>query len=202
MGRPHSVKPRWQERADPKVGAAMVADFDYPNRRSIRLRDYDYAQAGAYFITLCTVGRESLFGEMVSGAMWLFAPGLIVEEEWLRTAAVRSNVELDAYVVMPNHLHGIVIPANEARATHRVAPTNGPAGPASGSIGAIVAQFKAVTTKRIHRLSGPEGLSIWQRNYYEHLIRNDRDLERIRDYIEANPSRWAHDAENPMRTLL
>lgn len=173
------------------------------HRRSIRLKGYDYTQAGAYFVTIVTRERELLFGEVINGEMRLNAHGRVVESEWLRTAEVRPNVELDAFVVMPNHLHGILIIRNDAQsrvgasrhvgASQRLAPT----GPVAGSLGAIMAQFKSICTKRINRTRHTPGAPVWQRNYYERIVRNERELNAIRQYIRHNPARWADDMENP-----
>lgn len=132
----------------------------------------------------------------------------IVHDEWYRTATVRPFVHLDEFICMPNHIHGIVILvepvgakrclALDKRATHRVAPTGDMH---SNSLGAIIGQFKSVTTKRINQLRGRTGLSVWQRNYYEHIIRNEDELSRIRQYIGDNPLNWETDEENPNRNL-
>lgn len=183
----------------------MPQPSDLQHRRSIRLRDYDYAANGAYFVTLCTHEKTCRFGAVVDGEMQLNESGEMVRDEWLRTAEVRPQVVLDAFVIMPNHLHSIIMidhpvgatrrvarstPGDgDNRATHRVAPTPGPA---TGSLGAIIGQFKAAVTRRVNAANGVNG-PLWQRNYYEHVIRNDADLEAIRDYIEANPARWAED---------
>ncbi|MDP9471385.1 MAG: transposase [Chloroflexota bacterium] len=172
------------------------------HHRSIRLRDFDYASAGAFFVTLCTQDRLCLFGHIEGGEILLSLFGRVVEEEWLRTPQVRPSVDLDAFVVMPNHVHGIIVLNDREqsgdgvaaiRAIRRIAPTGSP----PGSIGAIVGQIKTVTTKRVNALRGTSGSPVWQRNYYEHVIRDDRDLARIRAYIAANPARWQEDGENP-----
>ncbi len=180
-----------------------------PNRRSIRLRGYDYTQAGAYFVTIVTQDRAHLFGEVVGGDMRLNEYGQMVREEWFRAAALRPYVQLfdDEFVVMPNHVHGIIwiVDDNDDNddvgATRRVAPTPTatviPRGPVSGSIGAIVGQFKSAVARRINALRGTPGASVWQRNYYEHIIRNNEALNRIRQYIADNPIRWELDHENP-----
>jgi putative transposase len=174
-------------------------DPDKPHRKSTRLKGYDYSQAGAYFVTICTQGRACLFGDAVNDGIRLNALGEIVEREWLRTVEIRPRVQVDAFVVMPNHMHGILIirPAGGVGATRRVAPTRTPRGPAPGSIGAIVGQFKSRTTKHINRLRRTPGMAVWQRNYYEHVIRNDESLNRVRQYILDNPVRWTVDRENP-----
>ncbi len=178
-------------------------------RKSIRLKEYDYTQPGAYFVTICTYRRAHLFGQVVDGEMRLNAFGKIVWEEWFRTAQVRPYVELfeNEFVVMPNHIHGIIwIVEHDVGATRRVAPTSRrvapqpPRGPVPQSLGAIIAQFKSVVTKRINTLRGTPGAPVWQRNYWEHVIRTERALNAIRRYIIENPARWHLDRYNPAAT--
>ena len=176
------------------------------NRRSVRLKDYGYVQAGAYFVTICTCNRDCLLGEVVDGEMRLNEYGEIARNEWIKTASVRANVVLDVFVIMPNHIHGIIILTDDVGATRRVARTMGEAPPRpydrngkmqSGSIGAIIGQFKSVATKRINVRRGTLGLPVWQRNYYERVLRED-ELDRVRAYIQNNPAQWEMDAENPI----
>ena len=142
----------------------MKFDPDVHHRRSIRLKGYDYSNAGAYFVTIVAWQREMLFGEIVDGNVLLNDFGQIVREEWERTAIVRPNVELGEYVVMPNHFHGILIFVDDiVGATRRVAPTKTTL--QSGSLGAVMAQFKSIVTKRINGLRNVTGFPIWQRNY-------------------------------------
>jgi REP element-mobilizing transposase RayT len=229
--------------------------FSDRRRRSIRLRGYDYAAPGAYFLTLCTEGRERLFGRVVAGRVVPSPAGRVVVEEWLRTPDIRREVVLDEWIVMPDHMHAIVIirDADAAsigtryrrRGDRPVAPTIGdrpaaptvdatvddapsgdvpvgdvavgdlpvaptsnraagggswrPAGPAPASIGALVAGFKAASAARINAMRGTVGRPVWQRNYYERVIRSERELDRIRRYIAANPARWAERSEGPGR---
>ena len=148
-------------------------------------------------MTLCTKGRKTLFGDIVDGKMRLNGCGEIIREEWLRTAVVRASVEMDYFVVMPNHFHGILVLSNVG-ATRRVAPTTRQKdGLQRGSLGAIIGQFKSVTCKKIQKLERVLHPSFWQRNYYEHGIRNENELNLIREYIELNPPKWALDRENP-----
>ncbi len=192
-------------------------DPEKRRRRSMRLHGYDYSQAGAYFLTICTADRRILFGEVVDHQMVLNEAGRIVTDEWLRSARIRPEIELDAWVVMPNHIHGILTIADvgserdrrsrpdqrslttgvclPGRGDRRVAPT----GPGPGSVGAIVAGFKSASAKRINAFRGTGGEPVWQRNYYEHVIRYEAVLNRIRQYIAENPARWAEDPENPAR---
>jgi len=200
------------------------------HRPSLRLQGYDYAQAGAYFVTICTLGRECLFGEIEEGQLRMNDAGSVVHDEWFKTAQIRPNVVLNAdeFVVMPNHVHGILwlvdagapeqavgatrwvarqdaaVTGQAVGTTHRVAPTRSRArstGPASGSIGAIIAQFKSVVTKQINTLRGTSGTPVWQRNYYEHIVRNEASLARVREYIANNPLQWALDRENPANAV-
>jgi len=177
-------------------------------RRSIRLKGYNYSQAGAYFITICTQERECLFGQVIEGVMQLNEYGWIVHDEWVRTADVRPNVELDLFVVMPNHLHIIVVIHSHdcGRGVLQYAPTSC-AGTTenqtsrlrspSQTIGAIVRGFKSASTKRINELRKTPGAAVWQRNYFEHIIRDEESLHHIRQYIVENPLRWHLDRENP-----
>ena len=174
------------------------------HRRSIRLRGYDYRQAGAYFVTICTQDRELMFGEVVGGQTRLNGPGQMVESIWRELSQHYPGVEVDTFVVMPNHVHGIIIlvgagtgacPDNPGQ-PQGVAPTG------TMSLPDVVHWFKPLTTARYRRgvLYGgwlPFPGRLWQRNYYEHVIRNDEELNRIRQYIIDNPARWEEDPENP-----
>ena len=166
------------------------------HRRSIRLREYDYGQAGAYFVTVCTQDRECLFGEVVDGGMVLNAPGKVVAAVWLRSAVIRGEIELDVFVVMPNHLHGIVVIRDVG--AHGRAPVPTALRRSPRSLGSFIAGFKSAATKRINEIRGTSGTPVWQRNYYEHVIRDEDDLARVRRYIAENPLRWSEDPENPL----
>jgi REP element-mobilizing transposase RayT len=170
-------------------------------RRCIRLKDYDYSQSGAYFITLCTHNWKCIFGHIVDEMMRLNHIGRIVAEEWMRSAEIRHEVMLDAWVVMPNHVHAIVVIANGCRGDRPVAPTpkapSRPIGPAPKSLSSLVAGFKSAAAKRVNELRGTAGQPLWQRNYYEHIIRNENECRLIRKYIHDNPLKWALDRENP-----
>ena len=181
----------------------MIDGPEHYHRRSIRLKGHDYTSPGAYFITVRTHAGASLFGDIDEGKIELNDYGRVVREEWLRTASVRPDVILDEFVVMPNHLHSIVVITHTTvGATRRVAATGHgtPAGPAPGSIGAVIGQFKSLTAKRINELRDTPGTPVWQRNYYEHIVRSDEALQHIREYIRSNPLCWFTDRENPLRT--
>ena len=171
------------------------------HRRSIRLRDYDYTQDGAYFVTICTHERRCLFGHMVDGAMVLNTWGHIVADEWERTAIVRPGIALDAFVVMSNHVHGVIVivdGVDDTVGAQCIAPlpTHGmtPNNVAPNSLGAIVRGFKAAVTRRINRLPDAPDHPVWQRNYYEHIIRTEESLNQIRGYIATNPALWSQDS--------
>jgi len=197
------------------------------HRQSIRLRDYNYSRAGAYFVTVCVFERECLFGELVDGEMRLNEAGRMVRECWDGIPDHFPHVELDAFIIMPNHLHGIFVlnddasivgarhaspdfpvqmaatdRATHARATHaratHASPLRGP-GPEPRSIGAMVGSFKSAVTKRINQSRNTPGAPVWQRNYYERVIRGERELDGIRRYIVDNPAKWAEDENHPSR---
>jgi len=179
-----------------------------PRRRSLRLKDYDYSQEGAYFMTVCVQDRRCLFGEVVGGVMQLNDTGHMVADTWLELAHKFPSVETDCYVLMPNHFHGIItIVGTDHRAYPdsvgadlRVRPTQG------AHVGAplpkILQWFKTMTTNAyIHGVKHhgwpPFPGRLWQRNYYDHIIRNETELTRIREYIVNNPLQWALDREHP-----
>ncbi|MEA2015034.1 MAG: transposase [Thermodesulfobacteriota bacterium] len=175
----------------------MTYNPDIHNRRSIRLKGYDYSQAGAYFVSICTQNRECLFGKITDGQMVLNDAGKIVADEWIKTGAIRNNVALDEWVVMPNHFLGILV-VDDRRGTARRAPTIEQFGqPVSNSIPTIIRSFKSAVTKRINEIRKTPGKKLWQRNYYEHIIRDENELNRIREYIVNNPMKWGLDRENP-----
>jgi len=171
------------------------------------LSEYDYSLSNWYYITICTHERRNLFGNIKNGKMILNKLGNVVEEEWMRTKELRKNADLDYYVIMPNHLHGIIIieqsiengrgelnsPTRNESGRIQYAPTKNNFKSPSHSLGAIVRGFKSSVTKKLRELSGNSDLKIWQRNYYEHIIRNEIDLQNIRKYITLNPLKWEID---------
>jgi len=239
----------------------MTCDPDKHLRRSIRLRGYDYALAGAYFVSIVTQDRACLLGEVVEGAMRSNDAGQMVRAVWDELPVFYPGVNIDGIVVMPNHIHGIIILVGAAprgrpdigsdgvRDSGQARPDSGQARPDSGqarpnigqarpnigqargpaptalssgdtaislgdtalslgdtamSLGDVVHRFKTMTTKRYADGVKQSGWAtfqgrLWQRNYYEHIIRDEPALDRIRRYIDENPLRWAFDAENPQR---
>lgn len=189
------------------------------HRHSIRLQGYDYSQAGAYFVTIVTWQRQFLFGEIVNNEMELSVYGEIVQKWWGEIPIHFPNVETGAFVIMPNHVHGIIF-ILERRGTVSVPRDNQPLNkleaPNSNEIweqggetpplrvirvptlGQVVAYFKYQSTKEMNTVENAGTVTkFWQRNYYEHIIRNEKDLQNKTDYIEVNPLLWAQDDENP-----
>ncbi len=200
----------------------MTYNSHIHRRRGTRLKGYDYTQPGAYFITICTQGRECLFGGVVDGNMQLNPLGHIARQCWLAIPDHFPHTVSDEFIIMPNHIHGIIwivekpsdaiVGGTHAKvgaqhkmggATHasplRTRP-NPPRGPKRQSIGAIVGSYKSAVTKQINQHRGTPGMPVWQRNYYERVIRNHDSLNRIRQYILENPLRWHLDRENPAAT--
>lgn len=186
----------------------MPYDSQKHHRRSIRLKEYDYTQPGAYYVTLCTKARQCLFGNVVKGEMRLNSLGQIAFTCWQAIPDHFPHVELDAFVVMPNHLHGILtITDTLVRAGHCSAPTikqnHNPkieqfGKPVSGSIPTVIRSYKGAVTKRINLICNTTHTSlIWQRDFYEHISRDEESLHNIRQYIIKNPWRWVDDPENP-----
>jgi REP element-mobilizing transposase RayT len=195
------------------------------HRHSVRLKGYDYSQQGAYFVTVCTQHKECIFGAIKDNVIHLNECGKIVEKELLITEQVRNYAEIDEYVIMPNHVHIILIlngnvgarrclaperlehtekNVNRNRkiitnyanpgATHRVAPTK----LKPHTVSAIIGQFKSIVTKQTNNFRETSGIPVWQRNYYDHIIRNEDELNQIREYIVNNPLRWDDDENNPI----
>ncbi len=217
------------------------------HRRSIRLQGRDYAQAGAYFVTMLTQDRACLFGDVVNGEMQPNGWGDIVRTSWMEIPRHFAHTQLDAFVVMPNHVHGIIVitddvdrPSNTDPAgptgvgATRVGTTgvgatgvgatgagardvvgathasplrdasplqDAPRGPRPQSLGAIVGSFKSAVARRINAQRDTAGASLWQRGYYEHIIRNETEWQRLREYIANNPARWLTDADYPQPAI-
>ncbi|MCP9465641.1 MAG: hypothetical protein NNA25_12715 [Nitrospira sp.] len=184
---------------------SMNYDPEKHHRRSICLKGYDYSQPGAYFITIVTQDRACLFGEVVDGEMRVNDAGRMIQSVWDEMSAFYSGIDADEFVVMPNHIHGIIVlvgatPCGRPESGQAQGQARGPA--PTLSVPAAVHRFKTLTTKRYTdgiKQSGwpPFRGRLWQRNYYEHIIRNDESLNRIREYITNNPSQWSLDRENP-----
>jgi putative transposase len=163
-------------------------------RKNLRLREYDYSRPGVYFITICTAKRHPLFGEIQAGQMICNDAGNAVTETWAALPQRFPSITLDAFVVMPNHVHGVLVFNNPG--------INQTAGAASGApttvvpLGRVVRSLKSESTIRINSILKTSGFPVWQRNYYEHIVRTGKDLDEIRQYIHDNPLRWNSDPEN------
>lgn len=170
----------------------MTYDPQIHHRRSIRLRGYDYSRAGLYFVTVCAHGKEDLFGQMVEGEMKPNDYGEAVRLFWNDLPRHYPHARLDSFVVMPNHAHGVI---EIVGAGLKPAPT------ARASLGLpeIIRRFKTYSSRRINEMRGTPGRPVWQRNYYEHIIRGQHELNVIREYVATNPLRGATDPENVLR---
>jgi len=185
-----------------------MTDSQDHHRRSLRLKDYDYARAGTYFVTVCAQDRACLFGDIVDGAMRLNDAGRMVQTVWDDLPNHYAGMETDAFIVMPNHVHGIVVLVGAAPRGRPVFGQAQELGQAQGpaptlSLPDVVHRFKTLTTKRytdgVKRDGWPPFRSrVWQRNYYEHVIRDEASLHGIREYVLNNPLQWALDRENPV----
>ena len=166
-----------------------------PNRRSIRLQDYDYAQNGAYFVTICTNQRLCVLGDIRDGVMRCSTVGQVVEAAWQDLPHHTPGLILDAWVVMPNHLHGIVILPGKSM-SETLSQTI-PRGPKPGSLGAVLGGFKSAVSRRVSASDLSLVRPLWQRNYYDRIIRDNRELGATQKYIETNPARWDDDPNHP-----
>lgn len=181
----------------------MAGYHNQHNRRSIRLLGYDYTQLGAYFVTLVTHERKCLFGGIMDGQIKFSPLGRIAEEQWLKIHARFPSWEIDAFVIMPNHTHGVLIKRPLPGAAPEIKPgtPDGSLRPyvTTDSLGAVMRSYKSAVAFRYHQSMASLEVPLWQRNYYEHIIRDDEDLDRIRLYILENRLRWADDEENIRR---
>lgn len=181
--------------------ANAMSDFHPDHHRSIRLHGYDYAQAGAYFGTIVANARENIFGTLIDNAIQLTQAGEIAAQEWARLPRRFPAVELDEFILMPNHLHGIILLAGPNGGVPRGPAPEQFGAPVKGSILTILRSFKSSVTQRCQWLARNDIPPVWQGNYYEHIIRSEDELNRIRQYILENPLHWPTDRENTDRTL-
>jgi len=196
----------------------MTYNPDIHKRQSIRLKGYDYSQSGLYFITICCYQRECLFGNIINSQIILNNFGQLIKEEWLKSAEIRKEIEFDDFVIMPNHFHGIVIinqeinsdfmkndvdfqdnnvGANGRSPLQQIQSSRPKISMKPKSISSLIAGFKSATTKKINIIRNTPQNPVWQRNYYDHIIRNDESLARIREYVQNNPLSWENDQLHP-----
>ncbi len=161
-------------------------------RKSIRLRNYDYSLPGSYFVTICVKDRKNLFGDIIDGVMHLNQYGMIVKSMWDEITNHYNGILLDEFIVMPNHVHGIIIIIDNVVGARSPRPYN-----RKITLGNIIAFFKYHSTKHINEIRGTPGVPVWQRNYYDHIIRNQKSFRKIQEYISTNPERWQWNKENP-----
>ncbi len=163
------------------------------------MKDYDYTEPGAYFVTMCTFGGECRFGEIVNNEMRLNSSGGIVKKCWEDIPNHCADVALDVFTIMPNHVHGIIVIQNgPGRGKACLAPTKRQFGnPPAGSLSSIIGSFKSAASRHVNLIRNSPGRPLWQRNFYEHVIRKEDDLNRIREYIVNNPYKWPEDENNP-----
>jgi REP element-mobilizing transposase RayT len=170
-------------------------------RKQIRLRDYDYSGDGGYFITICTSNREDLLGGISNQGIELNETGKIVEQWWQKLEIKFTNITLDYHVIMPNHIHGIIMMSEgvmDVGAIHELPLPRGRIERRRMLIPKVIGYFKMNSAKHINILRKATGDPLWQRNYYEHIIRNEKELSRIREYIQNNPLKWDLDRENSL----
>jgi REP element-mobilizing transposase RayT len=176
----------------------MILYFEKYHRHSIRLKNYDYSSPGYYFVTICTYNRACLLSEIKNSKIILTPLGKMVKSTWNDLPNHNSHIQLDELIIMPNHVHGIIIiQDNESvGAGSEPAPTND-IKPTRHGLPEIIRQFKTFSARRINKKRQTMGYPVWQRNYYEHVIRGEKELYQIKNYIIDNPHKWELDKENP-----
>jgi putative transposase len=168
----------------------------FPQCRQIRLRNYDYTWQGGYFVTIYTQDKQSLFDHIINSSMKLNTCGKIVESCWKDISLHYPEAKSEVFIVMPNHIHGIIIIQDFTRAGSKPAPTN------KHALSEIIRGFKTYSSRRINEYRKSEGMSVWQRGYYDHVIRGEAECYQIGEYILFNPAKWETDCENPYATLM
>lgn len=191
----------------------MESSGETPHRKTIRLGGYNYSQAGAYFVTVCSYGDHCIFGSVVDGNVELTPIGQAVRSVWYALPDRFPRLVLDSFVLMPNHLHGIVglvgeglalpvgtTPTPEAGgASPSRTASNKSAGVRRDSLANVIGAFKSISTITVNRMLRRKGIKLWQRSYHDHIIRNGEDLRKIQQYILENPLMWEMDSKNPER---
>jgi REP element-mobilizing transposase RayT len=162
------------------------------HRRSIRLPNYDYSKKGLYYVTLCSIDRECLFGEVSDDRIILNLVGKIIDHFWSELGNRYLNISTDEYIIMPNHMHGIIIINDHNEDCRGVVTTPLP------KLGKIITWYKYNSTKYVNRLRRSPGAKLWQRNYYDRIIRDENENNRIVQYIRNNPLKWESDKNNPL----
>lgn len=166
----------------------MQSSIALPERKRLRLRGFAYAFPGVYFVTICSAGTRPVFGSVSEGKTVLNAVGEMVCAEWYALAERFAGLVLDEFVIMPNHLHGVL-----ARVEEGLAP------PARLTLFEVIGTFKSISTVKVNKLLRRRGVALWQRSYHERIVRDGEDLRKIQRYILENPLMWSLDPENPNR---
>lgn len=173
-------------------------DGQYQRHRSLRHQHFDYTSAGAYFVTICAAHRECLFGEVTNDSVHLSPLGQIAHDTWPALFSKHSDAALDAFVVMPNHVHAIIwLQPLDAPASDRETHARAFGDPIAGSLSVLVGAYKSSVTQQAKTRRILVTATPWQRNFYDNIVRNDEALARIREYVRTNPSRWLDDKLHP-----
>ena len=186
-----------------KAGAVKY-DPKKHHRKSARLKEWDYSRKGAYYITICSHERKRIFGSIKNGMMYLNEYGNIVNNEWIKSTRIRNEITLDAYQIMPNHLHAIIF-INTCVGANGHSPLRNVFGAGFNkqkymrpkSLSSLVAGFKPPVKIKINKARNTPGKKVWQRSFYDRVIRDEGELNRIREYIIYNPMKWEFDRNNP-----
>jgi putative transposase len=183
---------------DPQIEFTIMSNNR--SRRSIRLKGYDYSADGAYFITICVGNRECLLGEINDGQMIINEYGSIVRDVWEDLPDRVSDIDLDEYIIMPNHFHAIILinKSPESTEIHKDLDIDDIKARRKMILPKVVGRFKMLAAKAINQSREIEG-SFWQRNYYERVIRSEEDCQIVRQYIINNPVQWEMDEHHPVR---
>lgn len=172
----------------------MRYDPNIHHRRSIRLACHDYSEFGACFVTICAYRRRCVFGNGMVRA--------VIERAWEELPGRFAGVQLDEFVVMPNHVHFILwLPGSDGVGAGLAPPEDGGTASRAPTLGDVVCAFKSISAVAINKHLGQSGVPVWQRNYFERVLRNEKELNAIRQYIACNPSMWDDDCENPERRV-
>ena len=171
----------------------MAYDPEIHHRRSTRLKGFDYSSANAYFVTICTEGREATLADVEDGEVLVREAGVVVHDEWGRLPQRFPGLGLDVFIVMPTHIHGILVLGYDPEA---LASSYGNDGTLP-TLGQVMRAFKSRSAVAANRALGREGGAFWQCGFYDRVVRNDRELSNIRIYIQVNPANWLKDENNP-----
>lgn len=181
----------------PTVGLTVSEKTYLRRKNTLRLRGCDYSFPGGYFITVCTYDHECTLGRVINGEMFPSPAGQLVTRHLLRSTQLRDSISLDCCVIMPNHVHFILMIAEAENPSNPSVAVRKFGDPRSGSVSTIVRLIKSACTSAIRRREGNAGLVVWQRNFHDHVIRDENDLKRIREYIATNPLKWHLDRYYP-----